>query len=124
MKIIIAGSRDIFDYNLLKSFMEKICRKYTITEVISGKASGIDRAGEFWAVEHGIPIIDMPADWSVGKKAGPLRNIEMLKMADIVLVIKKTDSRGSSHMASIAKASGKPTFVYNVDTKMGERFND
>ena len=124
MKIIIAGSREIFDYELLKKFMKKICDQYEITQVISGNAKGMDKCGEYWAVEHGIPIVDMPADWDKhGKAAGPIRNAEMLKISDLILVIKKTESRGSSHMASIAKASGKPTFVYNVDTKKGNKYN-
>lgn len=123
MKIIVAGSRDVFEYDLLKSFMVKICKKYDITHVISGKAKGMDSCGEFWAVEHGIPIIDMPADWSQGRKAGPLRNIDMLKVADIILVIKRTNSRGSEHMSSIARSSGKPTYIYDVDTKKGEKYN-
>ncbi len=123
MKLIIAGSRDLNRYDLVEKFANKINGKYGITHVISGKAHGIDLLGEYWATEKGKQIIDMPADWSMGPKAGPIRNLEMLKQADIILVIMHNNSKGSSHMASIAKASGKPTYVYNTDTKQGESHN-
>lgn len=124
MNLIIAGSRDLTPIDLINRFAGKLDRKYGVSHVVSGKARGVDTAGEFWAVEHGKQIIDMPADWDRhGKKAGILRNVEMLQQADIILVIMHNDSRGSTHMATIAKASGKPTYVYNTDTKKGESFN-
>ena len=123
MKIIIAGSRDLFEYEILCKFMNKIEKKYEVTHVISGRSKGMDSCGELWAVEHGKEIIDMPADWSLGKKAGPLRNIEMLKVADIILVIMNDNSKGSSHMSKIAIESGKPTYVYNFTQKKGNKYN-
>ncbi len=123
MKLIIAGSRDLNRYDLVERFAKKINDKYGVTHVISGRAHGIDMLGEFWATEKGKAIIEMPANWSLGPKAGPLRNVEMLKQADIILVIMHANSKGSTHMATIAKASGKPTYVYNTDTKEGQSFN-
>lgn len=125
VKLVIAGSRDLSPHDLISRFAGKIDAKYGVTHVISGNATGVDKAGEFWAVEHGKEVIDMPADWDkYGKRAGPIRNMEMLKQADIILVIlRDANSKGSSHMASISQKSGKPTYVYNAETKKGESFN-
>lgn len=124
MKIVIAGSRDITSQDLIDRYADILDDKYDITHVISGRAKGVDTCGETWANKHNKDIIYFPADWDKhGKKAGILRNLEMLKQADIILVIMHNDSRGSTHMASIAQTSGKPTYVYNTDTKEGKKFN-
>ena len=54
MKTIIAGSRDLTDYNLVKLAVEE--SGFEIAEVVSGGARGVDRLGERWAKEHGVPI--------------------------------------------------------------------
>lgn len=76
MKVIIAGSRfsesDV-DY-------ERLCKEvavsgFDVTEVVSGAASGIDKLGEFYAQDRGLPVVKYPAHWAEnGKAAGPMRN--------------------------------------------------
>jgi hypothetical protein len=48
MKVVIAGGRDINDAKLvLKGVKDS---NFTITEVVSGGAKGIDRIGEKWSL--------------------------------------------------------------------------
>jgi hydroxymethylpyrimidine pyrophosphatase-like HAD family hydrolase len=48
MKVIIAGGRDLDDARLvLKGIKDS---NFTITEVVSGGAKGIDRLGEKWSL--------------------------------------------------------------------------
>ena len=59
MKVIIAGTRVVKDYSLVVQAVER--SGYTITEVVSGCATGVDQLGEQWARANGIPIKEMPA---------------------------------------------------------------
>lgn len=97
MKVIIAGSRTINDYKLVKNILNN--SKLRFTEVVSGHAQGVDLLGERWADEKGIPVIEMPADWKKwGKSAGPKRNRQMAGYADALILIWDGKSRGSRNM--------------------------
>jgi len=103
MKTIIAGSRDISNYDLVKYTTKQ--SNFTITEVVSGTAKGIDSLGEKWAQEQGIPIKKFPANWNEhGKAAGPIRNGQMADYADALILIWDGKSRGSANMRKQWKA--------------------
>ena len=102
MKVIIAGSRDITNYNLLLKVIEK--SKFEITEVVSGTARGVDKLGERYAEENNIPLKKFPADWNkYNKMAGYLRNKQMAEYADALIAIWDGESRGTKNMIDIAK---------------------
>ena len=104
-KLIIAGSRDFDNYELLKQTV--IPYLNDIAEIISGTARGADTLGEQFAKEFNIPIRQFPADWSThGKKAGYLRNVQMAKNATACIVFWDGKSRGTQHMINIAKQYG------------------
>lgn len=108
MKLIIAGSRDIINKKLVFEIIE-----FTITHqglvpevVICGCAKGVDTLGAEWAHSKGIPIKYVPAHWASGKKAGHMRNAEMARGADTLLVIRKETSPGSANMVKTAQTLG------------------
>ena len=114
MKVVIAGSRKRESLtDLLTVFKAIEDSGFQITEVVSGMCpyGGVDFLGELYAEWKRLGIAQFPADWvRLGKAAGPIRNQQMLDYADAVIVVWDGKSRGSSHMLSIAKASGKPVF--------------
>ena len=78
MKVIIAGSRDFYDYNMLKQFCDKVLCNIKNIEIVSGTAGGTDRLGERYAKENGYKLTKFPADWNkYGKPAGYIRNEQM-----------------------------------------------
>jgi hypothetical protein len=89
MKLIIAGSRSITDYTIVKRAINRLLINPTdINEIVSGTARGVDRLGERYAKEHGIKITKFPANWNkYGKRAGYLRNEQMAKYADVLIAI-------------------------------------
>lgn len=102
MKVIIAGSRSITDYLAVSQAINEA--HFDITEVVSGGAPGVDRLGEKWAKIQGIPIKQFLAEWGKrGKKAGYLRNVEMAKYADSLILVWDNRSHGSRMMREIAK---------------------
>lgn len=86
VKVIICGGRShklsMADHMLLDDLNDGL----TFTKVLSGGCSGVDQAAEEWAKERNIPIEQFIPDWvAEGKKAGPLRNEEMAKQADMCI---------------------------------------
>ena len=113
MKTIIAGSRSIFDYNLVCDIINKCPFKHQISEVVSGVCAGVDSLGERWAKENSLPIKQFPANWSLGKKAGPLRNKDMANYADALVLIWDGKSKGTKHMIDIAEKNGLAVRIVN-----------
>lgn len=110
MKVIIAGSRNVNDYSLVVQAVQR--SGFTITEVVSGCATGIDRMGEQWAIANNIPIKEMPADWNRhGNSAGPQRNRAMAEYADAAIVVWDGKSRGSRNMIENMIRRKKPYYV-------------
>jgi hypothetical protein len=99
MNVCIAGSRSFNNFHLLKQHMDKIHDVFGIVNVISGTAKGADKLGEEWAEWHGLNIIRYPADWDKhGNVAGILRNIEMAKSSDLVVLFWDGKSPGTKQM--------------------------
>lgn len=132
MKVIIAGSREIDDYNTVKLYIEKAVKehKIKITEVVSGGAAGVDLCGEEWAKNNDISIKKFIPNWkdinvpgaivkqnaygSYNAKAGITRNEDMGKYADAVIVIWDGISKGSQHMGEFMAKLKKPVYSYLV----------
>ena len=116
MKLIIAGSRDYFpsENSIIRFLVEKNIPK--VKELVCGMCSGVDMCGKNWADNYEIPIKEFPADWKThGKAAGPIRNKEMAKYADALLLIWDGKSRGSANMKQEMKKLNKP--IYEVFIK-------
>lgn len=110
MKVVIAGSRNIKDYKLVVDTIKN--SGYTITEVVSGCATGVDRLGEQWAIANNVPVKEMPADWNrFGKRAGPERNRRMAEYADAAIIIWDGVSNGTKNMINEMKRVKKPHYV-------------
>lgn len=120
MKVIIAGSRDITDYDLVvKSICQFVKYNGPITEVICGEAPGVDSLGKKWAIDNNIPVKSFPANWDLyGKKAGPIRNKEMAKYAAEsnggCLAIQQNDSKGTQSMITLANQYNLKTLVVSA----------
>lgn len=110
MKVIIAGSRTIEDYNEVVQAV--IDSGYEISEVVSGTAIGVDRLGELWAKEHDVPIKRFPAAWKqFGKAAGYMRNVIMADYAQALILVWDGKSAGSASMLRIAKMKLMPYYA-------------
>jgi len=113
MKVVIAGSRDLTNYEWVEEAIKN--SGYDISEVVSGRCpTGADLFGEQWAEKHNIPVKTFPADWTkYGKSAGPLRNKQMAEYCDAAIVVMWSGgSRGSQNMIDqMAEFPLKPCYV-------------
>jgi hypothetical protein len=113
MKTIIAGSRTITDYELVKAAI--IASQFNITEVVSGTARGVDSLGERWAEENKIPIKQFKPDWNtLGKSAGYKRNAEMVEYANALVAIWDGVSKGTAHTIGLARIKGLQIYVHKA----------
>lgn len=114
MKLIIAGSRTFRDIDLVNKYIESGVNRLgkPVSEVVSGTARGVDKIGEMWASTFNLPVKRFPADWSLGKVAGILRNRRMAEYADAAIVLIQSNSSGSSNMAHVMLELGKPCVVF------------
>ena len=97
MKVIVAGSRTIEDYDRVAEAVDR--SGYDVTELVSGTARGVDTLGERWAREHGVPVRRMPADWEEhGRAAGPKRNAQMAAYGDALVAVWDGQSSGTRSM--------------------------
>ncbi len=118
VRIIVAGSRDFNDYDLLKEKLDKLNEHFNGFEVVSGAARGADSLGEKYADENGLQVRLFPADWeNHGKKAGYWRNSQMADYADGCVVFWDGVSKGTQHMINLAKQKGIQVAVVNYGDK-------
>jgi len=116
MRTIIAGSRDITDYEYFCKVMKQM--KFTPTVILSGGARGVDSMGERWANENGIPIERYPADWNkYGKRAGYIRNKEMVDHAKVLIALWDGQSPGTKNTIDLAKMKNLKVFVARYKRK-------
>lgn len=102
MKVIIAGGRTFNDYEYLCKVCDHMLSQQTDIEIVSGTAGGADKLGERYAKERGYCIARFPADWSIGKSAGYIRNKDMAMYGDALIAFWDNMSKGTKHMIDLA----------------------
>ena len=76
MKVLICGSRNFSDKQLIRSVIMQLPKD---TVIIQGGARGADHMAKLYALERGMIVEEYLPNWDeLGKKAGPLRNQEMI----------------------------------------------
>lgn len=116
MKVAIIGSREFLNYQLLKSVLDK--HKNKITLVVSGGANGADKLGEKWAKENNIGTQIFKPDWKTyGKRAGFVRNEDIIKNSDLVFAFWDGQSKGTEHSIKLAKKYHKSVLITKFSTK-------
>lgn len=124
--MIVAGSRDINDYMLVRqeviNYIDMYCE--LDIEIVTGMANGIDDIAYHLARwDLNIPYRQMPADWGRhANSAGYIRNTEMATYAaelggSCLLAFWDGVSKGTKHMIDIALKHKLRVIVVFVDVK-------
>jgi hypothetical protein len=113
MKVIVAGSREVTDYNIVEKAIKD--SGFKITAVISGMCRGPDTFGKEWAEKNGIPVDPHPYLKQFGKAGGPIRNQQMVDVADALIAVRVPSSRGTNDCINRAKKKGLPVYVVDVE---------
>ena len=127
LRIIVAGSREFNDYDLLRNtlmdyldFMDDkdVVDNPSQVKFISGTAKGADILGEQFAYTYEYEVKRFVPDWNAyGKSAGYRRNAEMAKYASeaygVLFAFWDGKSKGTKHMIDLAKRYGLEVHVVN-----------
>lgn len=124
VRVLITGSRDWTDQAVLWEALDHVylneCGHPSVMRVVHGAARGADSLAQAWyedRLEMGwaVMIERHPALWnSFGRRAGILRNIEMVKLgADVCLAFPLGESKGTRHCMAQASSSGIPVRVFS-----------
>ena len=100
MKVLICGDRNWHNWRVIHEYMEKLPKD---TVIVNGGCRGADNISTAIAIELGFKVVIYPAKWKQhGRKAGPIRNIQMLKeeRPDIVVAFHNNhmQSKGTKNM--------------------------
>jgi len=136
MKVVIAGSRDVTDPEVIEWAIED--SGFEVTEVISGCAKGVDTFAMMWAERNSVPVEQFEPDWTnlthpnalikrnkwgqkYDARAGLRRNELMAVHAEALIAIWDGRSTGTKHMIKMAKKRELPIYVFRTDigTKSG-----
>ena len=110
IKILIAGSRSIEDFDL-----SPYVPPHT-TMIISGGAKGVDKLAEQYADKHRISKLVLQPWYELYGKIAPIKRDElMVDLADEVLIVWDGVSRGAKYTAEYARKSGKRVTVLLYD---------
>ena len=109
MKLLIAGSRSIKEYDLEKHIPKGV------SLIITGGAYGIDSLAEQYADVHRLSKYILRPRYSLYGRSAPLRrNEEMVEMADAVLIIWDGRSKGTQYALKYSEKMGKPITLVRV----------
>ena len=109
MKLLIAGSRSITDFDLAPYVPEDV------TLILTGGANGVDALAEEYADKHRISKLILRPQYKLYHRGAPLkRNDRMVELCDKVLVIWDGVSRGTKHTIDHANKLGKPVEIVTV----------
>ena len=112
-RILVTGSRDWTDQVVIVEALWQAVQDLgdsDISLVHGACPTGADHIADMvWATNQ-FPVERYPAQWELGKRAGFLRNKEMVDLGpDICLAFIKNQSKGASMTARLAEAAGIET---------------
>lgn len=119
-RILITGSRDWADYDLIHAALAHACYQNVPAVIVHGACrTGADALASRWVRTHrviGLTEELHPAQWRWhGKAAGPRRNAHMVRLgADLCLAFIRNGSRGATHCTQLAEKAGIPVRRFEV----------
>jgi hypothetical protein len=118
--VAIVGSRRGLNWDKVRAKIQHIVTREDVGLVVSGGAIGVDRMAETLALAAGKRVHSIRPDWKkFGRRAGMLRNAEIVDMADEIHAFWDGESPGTAGTIAIARRARKPLFVYNGDGGIG-----
>lgn len=112
MRILVTGSRlwrnRVLVANAIKQEWIDAGKPYKVV-VVQGGARGVDYFASSYAEKLSFDVETHDADWSLGNRAGYLRNKKMVDLgADVCLAFIRNESRGATMCAKLAEDAGIP----------------
>lgn len=111
--IAIVGSRGFRRQDLVQDFVDQLPAG---SVVVSGGARGVDQFAEEAAKARGLETLIFLADWKrYGRRAGPVRNEEIIANCDRVVAFWDGSSRGTLNAIVLAHRAELPIEIIDAD---------
>jgi len=110
INIGVVGSRGFDQEEMLNYQLSKISSDYKKEElvIVSGGAKGADKLGEEWAMSNDIKTNIFIPDWDkYGKRAGFIRNADIVSNSDLVISFWDGKSNGTKNSQDTTIKQGK-----------------
>lgn len=105
-RIAVTGGRHYANEAFTFAVLDAAKERLSLTVLIHGGASGLDRIAARWAARRNVKTEVFPANWKAwGNAAGPKRNQQMVDSSPDVLIA-FPGGRGTDHMKSRARYAG------------------
>lgn len=134
MRVLICGGRDFYDWQYFAFKMELFNQRMfnanifynnfsvkhnsigVVKTVIQGHANGADKMARVWAKIRGLECISYPADWDThGKRAGYIRNKQMLDEGKPFVIVAFPGGRGTEMMIKLSDKYNIPAVNLEED---------
>lgn len=121
MNIAVVGSRVFNNYEFLKT---RLMLHFTDGDkVVSGGARGADRLSERFAKEFNYETIIYKPLWDIhGKRAGYLRNEDIVNKSDLVIAFWDGKSKGTKHTIDLTTKDNKPLIIYTIGRSLEDEW--
>lgn len=107
MKVAIIGSRCFDNFDLTPYIPDNT------TEIVSGGAVGVDTVAKEYAISNNIKYTEfLPEYKKYGHNAPLVRNISIIKHADLVLAFWDGQSHGTKYVIEKCKSMNIPLYLY------------
>jgi hypothetical protein len=117
VKVIVTGSRKWSDAQRVFDALWDVYHEHGPYQLIHGACStGADDLASYWYRVGGQYVgcteLKFPANWNMGKGAGPARNVRMVSAgADLVLAFPLPEGTGTQHTMRLAEEADIPVKV-------------
>lgn len=115
-RLAVSGYRNFRDAPFLAAKLDALlAARLPGAVILEGGAAGADELARDYADARGLVWITFPADWKRhGKKAGPIRNSEMVANCDALVAFRAPQSIGTTDAVGKAVLSRTPVVVFDV----------
>lgn len=118
MRVAVCGGRNFRHYGLVCSALNAVHKRHGITLLIHGGCTGADQFSAEWAEGLDIPTRAYPAEWEKhGRRAGPLRNQEMVEHGKPDALVAFPGGWGTADMVARAMAAKIPVWKIAPETE-------
>ena len=115
-RVLVCGGRVYADRARVFAVLDRAMIEYGRFTLVQGGADGGDALAVEWARSRKVPYWTFPADWTKhGRGAGPVRNREMLDVAEPFAVIAFPGGRGTADMAKQAQRRYIPVSIITAE---------
>lgn len=112
-RIAVVGSRNFSNADIVTAFVRSLT---STSVVISGGARGADTWAEDAAKQNSLQTEICHVDWvRLGRRAGPIRNAEIVAATDQVVAFWNGKNRGTLNTILSARAAGLPILIFDTE---------